>query len=253
MSSEGIVVADDIRNLLEEVERARGSESKSFTAPFGTYYASSIVLSEPRASRPARMPQDRASMASAATLMSTIFDTLDDYSTCSASTAPPLRGPEPRHRQRLPVPDSVPASLQCEFRYLPHCDQRFGLDEVETWIQHITVRHLRGLLPTYCICWFCDHFKFPANSGRREDRDEAYRMRMLHIASHFREGKKAFEVRWDFHFLDHVHSHGLITEEAFQRAARQSEVRMPREITFFDPRMVRPRVEILGEKRRRRF
>lgn len=182
--------------------------------------------------------------------MSAIFDTVDSYSTYSASTAPPQRGPEPLQRQRAPVPDFAAPWFPCEFRKLSGCEERFGRDEVEAWIQHMAGMHLQGNLPTFCICWFCDGVVFQAVSERPEDLEMAYRTRMRHIASHFCHGKTAADVRWDFHFLDHVHSHGLITESVFQWATRQGELRMPRDMTFTDPPAIRPVVEEQGERRR---
>ncbi|KAM4066899.1 hypothetical protein HRG_000911 [Hirsutella rhossiliensis] len=260
MSSNGVLVAAEIHDFLQQVERARGTgfplhsfeSSGPLAARPGAYYAPSLMLSESRASVQPQRQQDMVSMASAATPMSAIFDTFDSYSTYSASTAPPQRGPEPPQRQRATVPDFAASWLPCEFHKLSGCEERFILDEVEAWIQHMMVVHLQGILPTFCICWFCDHAKFQAVTERPEDREVAYQARMRHIASHFFwDGKTAADVRWDFHFLDHAHDYGLITESVFRWATRQGEVRMPRGMTFDDPRTVRPAGEEQSERRPR--
>lgn len=242
------------------MEQARRSDHQlrflesrgSLTPPRGAYYVPSIILSEPRASVQPPRQQDMASMTSAATSVSAVFDAFDSCSTYSASTAPPRRGPEPPQRQRAPVPDFVASWLPCEFRKLSGCEERFDREEMEAWIQHSIMVHLRGILPTFCICWFCDEARFQAATERPEDREVAYRRRMRHIASHFvREGKTAVDVRWDFHFLDHVHHHGLIPEDVFRWATRQGELPTPRDMTFVDPRTVRPEGEERDERRRR--
>ncbi|PNY23913.1 Uncharacterized protein TCAP_06151 [Tolypocladium capitatum] len=207
-------------------------EDGPFVAASGPYYAPEILLPEPRAPSPARTERDVMSLASSATPRSAVFDSLDSYSAYSTSTAPPRRGHEPPHRQRAPVPDAPVSWLPCEFRRLSGCGANFALDDVEPWVEHIIAEHLKRNFPKHSICWFCDQGEFSAASELQEDEEKAYRRRMHHIAEHFRNGKTALDIRWDFHFLDHVHNQCLIDEHVFQWATRQSELRPPRGMTF---------------------
>ncbi|RDA87349.1 hypothetical protein CP532_2652 [Ophiocordyceps camponoti-leonardi (nom. inval.)] len=230
-------VAAEIHDLLRKLERDRGSglsyQSVDYTPP--SYYQASLLLSEPGPSKsiPVKSAQAAASssLSSSATPRSSIFDPFDGQSVYSASTAPPRQGPEPLHRQRAPVPDFSATWLPCEFHRLSRCQERFAVEDVDIWIQHIVRDHLGGKLPSYCICWFCDRVDFRAGP----DRAENYQRRMRHIASHIRdEGKTAAEVRWDFHFLDHLHHHGLVSEPVFHWATQQSELPPPRGMILVD-------------------
>ncbi|RDA92604.1 hypothetical protein CP533_0910 [Ophiocordyceps camponoti-saundersi (nom. inval.)] len=222
------VVAAEIHDFLRKFESEKGSglsyQSVNYTP---SYYQASLLLSEPGPSRSVQAP----SLASSATPRSFVFDSVDGQSVYSVSTIPPRQGSEPLHRQRLPVPDFSSTWLPCEFQKLSRCQERFAVEDVDAWIQHIVHDHLGGKLPAYCICWFCDRAEFRAGP----DRAENYRRRMQHIASHIRnEGKTAAEVRWDFHFLDHLHHHGLVSERVFQWATQQSELPPPKGMILVD-------------------
>lgn len=186
MSPPGDFLVADITNLLEEARQRRGSALFYHSPVEASYYAPAILLSEPGASA-------RPRTATSATSASAIFDTMDGQSSSSVSTAPPRRGPEPVHLEWAPIPDFSAAWLPCEFRRLSGCEARFGLDQVESWIEHIIVEHLRGLLPWRSICWFCDYAEFQAASGWPEDQHVAYWSRMYHIAGHFRDGMTGAE------------------------------------------------------------
>ncbi|POR35695.1 Uncharacterized protein TPAR_04107 [Tolypocladium paradoxum] len=257
MASAGFDASDLITFLGQFEERRSGDfyqltgQGGPFVAASGPYYAPEIVLSEPRAPSLPRTERDTTSLASSATPRSAMFDGFDSYSAYSTSTAPPRRGHEPPHRQRAAVPDAPVTWLPCEFRRLSGCGANFALDDVEPWIEHMIAQHLERNFPEKCICWFCDHADFRAASGLQEDKEKAYRRRMHHIAEHFRNGKTALDIRWDFHFLDHVHNQHLIEEHVFQWATRQSELRLPRGMTFANhPRAGRPRGEEFGERHR---
>lgn len=220
----------DIHRLLGQVEANRdgrqslGPDDQDW--PRGFTYASSLVIQEPqgvRLSRHERSP----SLATSATSMSQTFDTSDNYSEYSiATTAPPLYGPEPAGRQRPMVSDEVVRWLPCEFRQYSYCYANFSLEDVNLWIDHIIKDHLCGHLPMYSICWFCDgteaHFR--PMSGLTEDKMECFRQRMYHIAGHFMNGQTGVDIRPDFHFLDHIHDHGLIDEATFQRQTQRGEL-----------------------------
>ncbi|PFH59990.1 hypothetical protein XA68_11604 [Ophiocordyceps unilateralis] len=245
------VVAADIHDFLRKVERDRGSglSYQSDNYANASYQYPPLLLSEPGTS--ARSVQAAASLASSATPRSLGFDSGDGQSVYSVSTAPPRQGPEPLHRQRADVPDFAPTWLPCEFRRLSRCNERFASDDVDTWIQHIVSEHLGGKLPAYCICWFCDQAEFRSGA----DKADNYRRRMLHIASHFRdEGKTTGEVRWDFHFLDHLRHHGLVSDSVFHWATQQSELPAPKGMILVGRQGARSGAgaeEEKGESRRR--
>ncbi|PHH84398.1 hypothetical protein CDD83_2000 [Cordyceps sp. RAO-2017] len=233
--SSSIVNPSDIDDLLQQVGRGRIAHGhfEMGGLTIRPYYAASLILSETQQQRPRE--RDGLSLTSSATPASAIFDAADGQSLYSVSTAPPVRGPEPLHRQRAPVPDFAASWLPCEFRKLSSCPRNFAFDQVDVWIRHIVDEHLQGFLPSHCLCWFCDGVAFQAASGRNEDLETAYYRRMEHIALHFFGGQKAEGIRPDFHFLDHVHDHGLISEESFQREKRRSELRPPRGLNFGGP------------------
>ncbi|KJZ78816.1 hypothetical protein HIM_01589 [Hirsutella minnesotensis 3608] len=237
--SSNVVIAADIHNLLRQVEQGKGigfsfhpEANRLLPAGVGPYYAPALQVSEQRSPSQARIDRDSLSTTSGATTLSAVFDVPNSQSMRSDSTAPPRRGPVPRHHQRGLVPDFTASWLPCEFRRLSGCGQRFLFQDIERWIEHTIDEHLRRILPDYSICWFCDDVKFRAPSTRTEDRNEFFRRRMHHIADHFRAGKTAVDVRWDFHFLDHAHEHGLISNDVFRWAKGQSEVPLPRDMTF---------------------
>ncbi|KND92668.1 hypothetical protein TOPH_02702 [Tolypocladium ophioglossoides CBS 100239] len=230
--------ASELYDFLEQVEGRRSCDFYQLTAeggPFvpasGPYYASQIMLSEPRAPS-LRTERDVMSLASSATPRSAMFDAgFNSYSEYSRSTAPPSRGHGPPRQQRPSVPNAPVSWLPCEFRELSLCSTGFALDDVEPWIEHIIAEHLNWDFPRHCICWFCDH-EFQAASELQEDKEKAYRRRMHHIAQHFQNGKTTFDIRPDFHFLNHAYDHYLIQEDVFQREKGKSELLPPRDMIF---------------------
>ncbi|KYK58424.1 hypothetical protein DCS_05439 [Drechmeria coniospora] len=255
------LVPEEINRFLADVHRNRNGTSRyrtsdttvPFVAPPGQYYASEILLSETGSRGRGAGVRRPTSKGSSATEWTTVFDDTDGYSVYSASTAPLPYGPEPLHLRRPPVTDTIPSWLPCEFRRLSGCQENFGLDETDEWIEHITSDHLAGECPMYSICWFCDDARFASASAHAVDKVKAFRARMYHVANHFRNGMVAADIRPDFWYLDHLHLRGLIDERAFQLAAQQSEsVPQPRDVIFADqPVRTRARSEVYNETRSR--
>ncbi|CAM1509334.1 Fc.00g030730.m01.CDS01 [Cosmosporella sp. VM-42] len=201
----------EIQNFLSDYRTSQGERYVSASTP---RYAPSIALSEDRSvtGRPRR--RRSASSSSSATVRSSVFDTYDTRTVSSTSTAPPTYGIAQDHRPLLPPPQV----LVCEFAGYSSCDFVFDLDDVDGWIEHIAIQHLRTRYPSYSCCWFCNSGKFQARSGKSTDLRACYWERMRHIAEHFRNGKTPDEIRPDFFFLDHIHHHGLIDDYTFQVA-----------------------------------
>ncbi|KAI0909114.1 hypothetical protein F4824DRAFT_420446 [Ustulina deusta] len=113
--------------------------------------------------------------------------------------------------------------LPCEFAGYTECDLVFELDDVQNWIEHIIVDHLREILPRKAICWFCDDYIF--DSKRTGDRRTNFEERMNHIRNHFLyEGKTAQDMRPDHHFNRHLRDHKLISEAGFNAVRKWDEV-----------------------------
>ncbi|KAI9155371.1 hypothetical protein HJFPF1_07953 [Paramyrothecium foliicola] len=155
-----------------------------------------------------------------------IFDKKLALSETTASTAPPRRGVQPPQLQRpmVPIPNmAYRVQLPCEFATFSGCEMHFSTNEVDAWIQHIVTAHLQGLLPSYTVCWFCER-EFHAQLDTPADRARCYSSRMRHHVEHFLEGVTAAQRRPDFHFLDHIHDHGLIADNTFHLARQETEL-----------------------------
>jgi hypothetical protein len=175
-------------------------------------------------------PSDQGTSSSSDTAMtgrlSSVFDSSNVASKDSASTIPPTRGPIPLNVERpmvaLPNRDPHSARLPCEFAVFSNCQEDFGGDQIEEWINHIIDAHLHNSMPMHTLCWFCDHESVASSAAEAE---QQYRDRMRHIAGHFLEGSvTARQRRPDFFFLDHIWNHRLISQAAFEEARAISEV-----------------------------
>lgn len=198
----------DVNGFLGEFNAQKGTQLTRDAFPIipPSHYPHSLMLSD-QATSP--------SIRSNSTCMSSCFHT-----NTSISTAPPPHGPPPLHRQRPALPTA--SLLVCEFAGFQPCGALFDPSDEEAWISHIVDNHLNGILPRVSMCWFCsDVPRFEAVSKSRE---ASFRERMSHIAWHFRNGWSGDQMRPDFFLLDHVHSHGLISEDVFQWAKRFHEV-----------------------------
>ncbi|KAI1144723.1 hypothetical protein F4825DRAFT_342036 [Nemania diffusa] len=114
------------------------------------------------------------------------------------------------------------SGLPCEFASYGHCEQVFGLDDVDNWIEHIITDHLQGELPKKVVCWFCDDFVFDSKytAGRRQN----FSNRMWHIRDHVLiEGCSAKDIRPDHHFNTHLREAGLISESTYLTVRRYTE------------------------------
>ncbi|KAI0378307.1 hypothetical protein F5Y04DRAFT_153172 [Hypomontagnella monticulosa] len=120
--------------------------------------------------------------------------------------------------------------LPCEFVGLAGCDLTFHLDDTDSWIEHIYTEHLREKLPSKSICWFCDNFVFDSKAHEfQNDRPFAFHCRMHHIREHIMDGKTVQDMRADFHMIQHLRRHGLITEEMYQIAIKWTDLPLSRE------------------------
>ncbi|KAI0798289.1 hypothetical protein GGR55DRAFT_582178 [Xylaria sp. FL0064] len=121
--------------------------------------------------------------------------------------------------EALPIPTS---HLPCEFVGYSNCDRVFTADETEQWIEHIVADHLHDILPTKCLCWFCDDFTFDSKQTR--DRRTNFDARMYHIRDHIVYEKKTVnDMRPDHFFNKHLRDHSLISEDAYNNVRRWSE------------------------------
>ncbi|KAI6092686.1 hypothetical protein F4821DRAFT_108843 [Hypoxylon rubiginosum] len=114
--------------------------------------------------------------------------------------------------------------LPCEFVGLGSCDQAFEFDRTEEWIEHIITAHLHDRLPSKAICWFCDDFVFDARVTAQGDRRMNFQFRMEHIRGHIADGKTANDIRPDFHMLEHLRAHRLISDRMYNEVRKWCEV-----------------------------
>ncbi|KAI1136599.1 hypothetical protein F5Y05DRAFT_98621 [Hypoxylon sp. FL0543] len=124
---------------------------------------------------------------------------------------------------QLPNPTPGALALPCEFVGLGSCDMSFNYDETEAWIEHIITDHLQNRLPNKAVCWFCDTYLFDAKAPEVRDRRLNFHNRMEHIREHLAEGKTVHDIRPDFHMLDHLRQHQLISEAMYNQARRWHE------------------------------
>ncbi|KAF5124041.1 hypothetical protein E5D57_011963 [Metarhizium anisopliae] len=139
------------------------------------------------------------------------------------TTHPPKYGPKPVGSQLSKVYEDSRILLPCEFREFSGCQKQFALRDKDLWIDHIIDEHLHRRYPRVSICWFCDKPVFRSGLDQKGDRLQSFRQRMDHIATHFKEGMTAADIRPDFHFLDHLHEHNLIDESTFRSAKKLGE------------------------------
>ncbi|KAJ3568489.1 hypothetical protein NPX13_g6408 [Xylaria arbuscula] len=116
--------------------------------------------------------------------------------------------------------------LPCEFVGYGRCDVTFALDDVANWIEHIVSVHLRDKFPKKALCWFCDDIEFDYKSVG--DRRINFEQRMWHIRDHIiEEGRRAHEIRPDYHLNKHLYENRLIGEEEYNLVRRYSEIWQP--------------------------
>lgn len=151
-------------------------------------------------------PQDSPSDSS------TIYNSNSDWSRGypPSTTAPPSRrGPRPFNEQfqNHNTPSATPR-LPCEFDVLTGCRERFLADETPQWIDHVS-DHLRGKFPNECWCWYCDDFKFNAETMGL-DREHNFHNRLEHIREHLVDGSRLRTRRRDYPFLKFLDKNKLI-------------------------------------------
>lgn len=120
--------------------------------------------------------------------------------------------------------------MPCEFLGYTNCERRFGIGQIQPWLDHVIGFHLQGNLPRETVCWFCDNYTFVAPSNRDVDKEAALRQRMYHIVDHLRENPDGLRIRPDFPFLEHIERCGLIPQAVVDQARAYSE--MPAEYRF---------------------
>ncbi|KAK0740567.1 hypothetical protein B0T18DRAFT_330546 [Schizothecium vesticola] len=119
----------------------------------------------------------------------------------------------------------------CEFGELMGCDATFRGDDEAGWIRH-HVQHLGVQFPRETICWFCDYHT-PFVAHHKADRQATFEERMVHIAEHVRSDYLSInEMRPDFHMLEHLFRHHLISDETYYDARQYTE--LPRELQHPD-------------------
>ncbi|KAI0900052.1 hypothetical protein F4806DRAFT_454893 [Annulohypoxylon nitens] len=112
-------------------------------------------------------------------------------------------------------------SLPCEFYAIGGCETFFEYNDRNAWIEHILVDHLQDKLPQKADCWFCTTYSFNVKDPRvHGDRRLNFEYRMNHIHRHIGEGKGASDMMPDFHMLDHLLKHKLISEGRYNEVRR---------------------------------
>ncbi|KAI2468257.1 hypothetical protein F4781DRAFT_432528 [Annulohypoxylon bovei var. microspora] len=149
---------------------------------------------------------------------------------------------DPYNMYQDPPPGTY--ELPCEFVAMGSCDVSFHYNDTERWIEHIITQHLREKLPQKADCWFCNTFSFDARDPQvRNDRRQNFENRMAHIREHIAEGKTANDMCPDFHMLDHLLKHNLISEGLYNEIRRvYHELPFPRDQMkgIFKPNFVPP-------------
>lgn len=123
----------------------------------------------------------------------------------------------------VPSRPGSPPLLTCEFVGYNDCNQEFGLNNVNDWINHMAADHLGNRFPTSSKCWFCTR-NFEAASLDLSGLWACYRNRMLHIAEHFRSGWTYADMRPDYFFLEHLNENDLIHPARYEAAKEWHEV-----------------------------
>ncbi|KAI1460881.1 hypothetical protein F4805DRAFT_348384 [Annulohypoxylon moriforme] len=143
--------------------------------------------------------------------------------------------------------------LPCEFVGLGSCDVQFQFEDTETWIEHIITSHLQDKLPQKAVCWFCNEYSFDCKDPRvpRSDRRLNFHNRMEHIRGHIADGKTALDMVPDFHMLDHLLKHRLISEIRYNEVRKAYHgLPFPREHLrgIFRPNFVPPERQKQAER-----
>ncbi|CAJ2511588.1 Uu.00g072130.m01.CDS01 [Anthostomella pinea] len=153
----------------------------------------------------------------------------------------------------LPAPAQTGAlSLPCEFVGLASCAYSFDQNDTAAWIEHTIQVHLHDRLPNKVLCWFCDEYSFDVSHLEvGGDRRLNFEQRMWHIRDHImEEGKTAEQIRPDFHMLEHLDRHGLITKAVYTRAKRWRE-KVPPVTGIYAPGYVPEERRVENERRNR--
>ncbi|KAI0900807.1 hypothetical protein F4806DRAFT_491695 [Annulohypoxylon nitens] len=142
-------------------------------------------------------------------------------------------------------------NLPCEFYAIGGCEAFFDYDDTNSWIEHILGDHLQDKLPQKADCWFCTTFSFNVKDPRvHGDRRLNFEYRMNHIHGHIGEGKTAADMMPDFHMLDHLLKHNLISEGRYNEVRRWHGLPCPRDHLkgFYKPGFVSPEKQKQAER-----
>ncbi|KAJ8131083.1 hypothetical protein O1611_g2546 [Lasiodiplodia mahajangana] len=132
----------------------------------------------------------------------------------------------------LSLVNSNPA-LPCEFAAFHGCGQSFELTAVDNWIEHTISHHLKGCLPTRCVCWFCDEPVFDSENG--SNRRINFERRMRHISHHILQDRYTIhDIRADYYMLDHLYEHDLVDTTVYNACREYAEIPKPSEVHSFD-------------------
>ncbi|RYO86289.1 hypothetical protein DL764_009028 [Monosporascus ibericus] len=115
--------------------------------------------------------------------------------------------------------------LPCDFVGWSACNEKFDVDDLHGWVGHVEQYHLFDNFPRKVMCWFCSEtFKVGKNASKDERRTNFW-SRMQHIQTHIRRDRKGEDdIRVDFHYAEHLHSAGLISEEVYHLARTRRDV-----------------------------
>ncbi len=120
------------------------------------------------------------------------------------------------HSQMHPPADGP--YLPCDFVGMQWCNERFHVDDMMNWINHIQYFHLRNNFPESVMCWYCD-VRFEATSTKPKDLLANFQARLTHIREHIvNEGKDENFIRVDCHYAEFLYNAGLISMSTYLNA-----------------------------------
>lgn len=108
--------------------------------------------------------------------------------------------------------------LPCDFVGWGGCNEVFDVRNLTGWLDHVERVHLGTNLPRKVMCWFCAR-QFDAASSNIPQLRDNFRRRIRHISNHIVNEKKGEDdIRPDWHYAEHLHKHGFISDQIYAQA-----------------------------------
>lgn len=203
----------------------RDSESPTSSGVFKEYQRDLIATFGPNPTFPSAVSWE---VETKSIIDGSVFD---EASTCASAPRPMQSQLAGRSKPEQPLSDffniairsASLSRLPCEFVGYSNCHSTFDPRDTELWIEHIVSEHLHGKMPLKCVCWFCDDFEFDVEK-HAIDRYANYFRRMEHIREHVLEDHLSIHhIRPDYHFLEHLKNHNLISDVIYELARELDE------------------------------